>query len=202
MTTDATTLLFGKYHREILGLLLLCPDRCFHVRELERITGFPAGTLNRQLKRLCNAGLLVSRRSGNRVTYQANVSHPLFDELKNLFRKMPGNGMRLVRAAAAPVCRRHNVKRLSLFGSVARGTETASSDLDFMVEFEKGEAPTLAGLAALKEDLEANCGRRVDLATRSILENPHRRKSIGKDMEVIYERKRSRVPVGHARVRA
>lgn len=204
MTTDAMQVLFGKYHREVLALLLLRPEQGFHVRELARITGFPAGTLNRQLKQLMAAGLLVAERSGNQVKYQANRSHPFFDDLANMFRKMRnGGGARALSHAASmtPICRRHNVLRLSLFGSAARGDETSASDLDFMVEFEKGKVPTLAGLAALRDDLEASCGRRVDLATPAILNNPHRRKAIENDMEVIYERKRSRLPVGHARSR-
>lgn len=51
-----------------------------------------------------------------------------------------------------------------MFGSVARGEETPSSDLDFLVEFEPGSS--LFDLAHLQDDLEALLGVRVDVVSR------------------------------------
>lgn len=62
---------------------------------------------------------------------------------------------------------RRGVVRASIFGSVARGEATASSDVDFLVEFEKGR--TLVDLSGLRLDLCEILGRDVDVATRGSL---------------------------------
>ncbi len=62
--------------------------------------------------------------------------------------------------------RKCGVKRLGLFGSFARGDSTPASDLDFVVEFEK---KSFDGLMDLKECLEAEFGRSVDLVTADVL---------------------------------
>jgi hypothetical protein len=67
---------------------------------------------------------------------------------------------------AAPMSRR-GVVHASIFGSVARGEATASSDVDFLVEFEKGR--TLVDLAGLRLDLREVLDRDVDVATHGSL---------------------------------
>jgi predicted nucleotidyltransferase len=62
-------------------------------------------------------------------------------------------------------CRTHHVHRLSLFGSVLKGTARPDSDIDLLVEFEKDAKPTLLDLATMEEELSARVGRRVDLRT-------------------------------------
>ena len=60
------------------------------------------------------------------------------------------------REALATLCRRHRIRRLSLFGSVGKGTPRPDSDVDLLVEFEPG-APGLIGLAAIEAELSALC---------------------------------------------
>jgi len=68
--------------------------------------------------------------------------------------------------ALAQLCRRHGIRRLSLFGSVLRGTDRPDSDLDLLVEFEPGAIPGFLGMAAIEAELSALLGgRRVDLRT-------------------------------------
>jgi predicted nucleotidyltransferase len=70
------------------------------------------------------------------------------------------------RAALAAVCQRHHILRLSLFGSVLRGTDRADSDVDLLVEFEPGHAPGLIALAGIEFELSSLIGgRQVDLRT-------------------------------------
>jgi predicted nucleotidyltransferase len=70
------------------------------------------------------------------------------------------------RLALGALCRRHGVRRLSLFGSVLKGTDRSDSDVDLLVEFEPGAAPGLLGLAAIEAELSSLLGgRRVDLRT-------------------------------------
>ena len=68
--------------------------------------------------------------------------------------------------ALAAVCRRHAMRRVSLFGSVLKGTARSGSDVDLLVEFVPGSEPGLLGLAAIEAVLsDLLGGRRVDLRT-------------------------------------
>ena len=70
------------------------------------------------------------------------------------------------REALANICERHGIRRLSLFGSVAAGTARPDSDVDLLVEFAPGVAPSFLDLAAIEMELTALLdGRRVDLRT-------------------------------------
>lgn len=87
----------------------------------------------------------------------------------------------------AALSQRFHIRRLTLFGSAARGEVTPSSDIDLLVEFEPGEAPSLGGLVEISDAFSVLFGgRKVDVATPSILSNPYRRREIEKDMEVLY----------------
>lgn len=64
------------------------------------------------------------------------------------------------------VCRKHQVRRLSLFGSVLKGTDGPDSDVDVLVEFDPAASPSLFDMADLEQDLSALLGgRRVDART-------------------------------------
>ena len=62
------------------------------------------------------------------------------------------------------IARRHGVQRVALFGSVARGEATESSDVDLLVTMEDGRS--LFDLIAFKLDVEALLGRNVDVVSR------------------------------------
>lgn len=82
---------------------------------------------------------------------------------------------------------RFSIRRLSLFGSAARGELRPDSDIDLIVEFEDGKSPSLGGLLDIQDAFSQLFeGRKVDLATPSILNNPYRRRAIEKDMEELY----------------
>jgi uncharacterized protein len=68
--------------------------------------------------------------------------------------------------ALGAVCQRHAIRRLSLFGSVLKGTDRPDSDVDLLVEFVPGSEPGLLGLATIEAELsDLLGGRRVDLRT-------------------------------------
>jgi len=72
----------------------------------------------------------------------------------------------LRRKVEAPM-RRHGVVHAGVFGSVARGDDRSGSDVDFLVEFERGRS--LLDLAELRVALRDALGREVDVATRNSL---------------------------------
>lgn len=123
-------LMFSAYRRKVLALLLLRPDEDFHVRELERLTGVPAGSLHRELKALSEAGLLMRAQRGNQVRYQANRSAPIYEELAGIFRKTSGL-VDVLRESVQALTDRINVA--FVFGSMASGEQRAGSDVDFLV---------------------------------------------------------------------
>jgi len=96
-------------------------------------------------------------------------------------------GLQQLESSLAALCRQHQVRALSIFGSAARGATLANSDVDLLVEFQPGKAPSLAGFARLKREFALALGvATVDLATPSILRNPYRRRSILMDLKQIY----------------
>ena len=83
--------------------------------------------------------------------------------------------------AIRPLCERHAVARLGVFGSQATGQARTDSDVDFLVEFLPNTHAGLLKMGGLKEDLEQHLGRPVDLLSRAAVElsrNPYRRRSI------------------------
>lgn len=135
--------LFGSYRQRVLGLLLLQPTQRFHVRELARQTGTTAGTLHRELAKLAEIGLLLRERQGNQVLYQANRACPVFEELAGLFRKTSGavSALREELRDLAP-----QIRFALIFGSLARGAETAGSDVDVLVVGNAGFADVVRAL--------------------------------------------------------
>jgi uncharacterized protein len=88
--------------------------------------------------------------------------------------------------ALAALCRRHHIRRLSLFGSVLKGTARADSDVDLLVEFSPGKEPGFIGLAAIETELSALLGGRpVDLRTAQDLSR-HFRSEVLSSAEVQY----------------
>jgi predicted nucleotidyltransferase len=69
-------------------------------------------------------------------------------------------------AELARFCGRHGIRRLSVFGSVLKGTARPDSDVDLLVEFEPTARPSLLDMATIEEELSRLLGgRRVDLRT-------------------------------------
>jgi uncharacterized protein len=67
-------------------------------------------------------------------------------------------------------CHTHHIRRLSVFGSLLKGTAGPDSDVDLLVDFETGQAPGLLGLASMELELSNMLGgRKVDLRTANDL---------------------------------
>ena len=188
--------LFSKTQRRVLGLLFGHTDRSFYANEIVRAARAGVGTVQRE-------------RLGNQKHYQANRGSPIFEELRSIVAKVlvaarpaavlkqpqaqyavgarPAR-LHIPRRKIAALCRKYGVRKLSLFGSAARGEMNSKSDVDLMVEFKPGQAPSLwDGPDMQKEFSTLFNGRRVDLVPPEIMRNPYRRKTIEPDLKVIYE---------------
>ncbi len=99
---DPLGVLFGAYRRQLLALLMLRPEQRFYVREIERLTGIPAGSLHRELGLLTRAGLVERMEEGRQVLYRANRHCPVFEGLVNVLAQRPESGSFAKPAAPLP----------------------------------------------------------------------------------------------------
>ena len=89
------------------------------------------------------------------------------------------HGVTIPKETIADFCRRHHIRRLSLYGSILREDFGAESDVDMLVEFEAGKVPSLLGMAGLEIELSEMLGRRVDLRTPEDLSRYFRNEVVG-----------------------
>ncbi len=65
-------------------------------------------------------------------------------------------------------CRKHHIRKFALFGSVLREDFKPESDVDVLVEFERGHAPGLA-FFSMEKELSEILNHKVDLNTPQFL---------------------------------
>lgn len=147
--------LFTATQQRVLGLLFGQPERSFFATELISLTGSGSGAVQRELQRLAESGLVTVTRKGTQKHYQANRAAPIFEELRGIAQKVFGPAEAL-RTALAPLAKRIHVAWL--FGSVAKGTDRAQSDLDVLIVADK---LTLEEVYAALRPADKRLGRTV-----------------------------------------
>ncbi len=130
MSTSIGDALFTKTQQRVLGLIYASPDKAFYSNEIVRLAGMGRGTVRREMERLTDAGLLVVSRTGNQLHYRANRESPVFYELHSIVIKTFGV-VDVLREAVVSLAER--IDAAFVYGSIARGLDTASSDIDLMV---------------------------------------------------------------------
>ena len=113
----------------LLTLFLTHPTEAFYIRQIARLTSETYNNVRQELQNLAQLGLILGERRANATYYWANVEHFLFLELKRIILKTEAVGDRL-REALSTV---GDISVAFIYGSTARGTEVASSDIDLMV---------------------------------------------------------------------
>ena len=153
MIADA---LFSPSLQKILALLFVRVDDAFYLNEIIRQTGLGSASTQRELKRLEHAGLVVSHRIGNMRRFQANRDSPVYPELHGMVQKT--FGLRgVLQAALLPLL--PDVRVAFVYGSIAKGTETAASDIDLMLV---GKAISYSTLLAALLPAEQALGRPIN----------------------------------------
>lgn len=122
--------LFSKVQARVLGLLFGNPDRSFYANELFRLAGSGTGAGVRELTKLSTVGLITVNKIGNQKHYQANREAPIFEELRGIVLKTFGMAD-VLRQGLLPIANKISVA--FIYGSIAKGTDTAKSDIDVMV---------------------------------------------------------------------
>ena len=155
MQQALSAVLFPVYRRRVLGLLLLTPDEALHGREIARRTGLPSGTVIRELNRLTEAGLLKREKRGNQSLYSADRTCPVFEEVAGMLRKTSGAAA-VIAGALAPLSDR--IEAAFIYGSFARGTASAGSDIDVLIV----GGVDLGGVIDLLHPVQISVGREIN----------------------------------------
>jgi predicted nucleotidyltransferase len=142
----------SKVYRWIFGQ----PDRQYHLSELRRLTGLGSASLQRELNRLAAAGLVRSEHRGNMRYFQAHAQSPVHTELVALTRKTLGV-VPVLQEALAPLLPK--LQAAWVYGSVARQTDTAQSDVDVMLV---GNDLLLGEVLELLLPAEVQLGRKIN----------------------------------------
>ena len=124
--------LFGKARRRILGLLYVRPDEAFYLRQIARLTDLSVGAVQYELAALTEAAVVTREEIGNQVHFQANPVCPVFDDLRRIMEKTTGLADH-VRVALAPLAQEGKLAHAFIYGSVASGKQSSTSDVDLMV---------------------------------------------------------------------
>jgi predicted nucleotidyltransferase len=134
-----------------LALLYGHPDEAYYLRQLVRSAGLGLGAVQREVKRLAEAGIIRRTVRGRQVYYQANPECPLFEELKSLAVKTAGVAD-ILRDGLSSLAGRINVA--FIYGSVARFKQRSVSDVDLMVIGDVSFGEVVSALKAAQESLQ------------------------------------------------
>ena len=155
-STSLSDALFSTVQQRVLAYLFGQPERSFFATELIKLAGGGSGAVQRELARLAESGLVTVKRVGTQKHYQADPKSPLFAELCSIAQKTVGLAEPL-REALAPLAKR--ITAAFVYGSVAKRSDTAASDIDLMVV---SDSLTYADLYAAVEQASARLGRKVN----------------------------------------
>lgn len=162
-------LLTSGTRAKLLTLFLTHPTQEYYLRELPRLTGQSLRAVQHELARLERTELVLSNWRGRQKFYRANEGHPIFPDLKRIIYKTVGLGDAF-REALTGVA---GVEAAFIYGSVAKGSERSTSDIDLLVL----GSPDPSRLEEALRGAEQELGREVSLTTMSRSEWNERRAS-------------------------
>jgi len=122
--------LFSKTRLAVLSKLFSHTDEAYYLRQLARSVGVGIGSLQRELNKLAQAGIILRMVRGNQVYYQANPQCPVFPELKSLIVKTTGV-TEVIKSALTSFT--NHIRIAFIYGSVARMQDRKKSDVDLMI---------------------------------------------------------------------
>ncbi|WP_090571800.1 nucleotidyltransferase domain-containing protein [Nitrosomonas sp. Nm33] len=148
--------LFTKTPQRVLALLFGNPERSYYANEIVRFAGVGIGSVQRELEKLARAGLLTVIQIGNQKHYQVNRQSPIFEELRGIVLKTFGLADALREALSIFA---EKIKVAFIYGSVAKGTDRASSDIDVMIV---SSDLTYSEVVAQLAETETRLGRTIN----------------------------------------
>ncbi|MFP3898578.1 MAG: ArsR family transcriptional regulator [Dehalococcoidia bacterium] len=155
--------LFGKTRQAVLALLYGRADSSFYTKQILDAVKIGRGTVQRELKNLTDAGIIVREVQGRQVYYRANARCPIFDELKSIVRKTFGVADVIRQSLAVNA---DKIRVAFIFGSIARSADDRRSDIDLMVV----GTISFGDVVALLTPAEQSLGREVSPVVYQIAE--------------------------------
>lgn len=147
--------LFGsKLRVRLLTHLFRHSQDALYIRELARAISAPVGALARELRRLENAGLLISKSVGHRRFYRIRSDAPGIAEMRRLFTLMDDALQQLADGLSGIP----GIELALIFGSHASGAARADSDIDVLVIGDVSERDIAPVVAAIEQHI----GREVN----------------------------------------
>jgi predicted nucleotidyltransferase/predicted transcriptional regulator with HTH domain len=128
--TTISSALFSKVQKRVLALIFGRPNESFYMSEIVRNIQSGTGAVERELSRLERSGLVSVERIGNQKHYRANTKSPIYAEIHGLIQKTAGLKEPLKDALEAYSPR---IRAAFVYGSIAKQSDTARSDIDLMV---------------------------------------------------------------------
>jgi predicted nucleotidyltransferase len=147
--------LFSKVQQRVLALIFSHPERSFYTSEIVRNVGSGVGAVDRELSKLERSGLVTVERIGNQKHHRANQAAPIFEELRGLVEKTVGLA-EPIKKSFEPYA--HVIKSAFVYGSVAKGADTAHSDIDLVVI---GDDLNYSDLYTAAQSVESKLQRKV-----------------------------------------
>ncbi|RUO40624.1 transcriptional regulator [Aliidiomarina taiwanensis] len=132
------------------------PDKSFYLNEIVRYADMGRGAISRELNKLTDAGLLIMQKQGNQNHYQANKASPIASELIAIVKKTFGV-VAIMQNALTPIL--GQLEQAFIYGSIAKGTEHADSDVDVMLV---GENLSYSDILQLLEPAEEQLQRTIN----------------------------------------
>jgi predicted nucleotidyltransferase len=148
--------LFSRVQSRVLGIIFGQPDQEFQLTEIISRAGSGRGAVQRELEKLTNVGIVATAAYGNRKLYHANRESPVFNELHQLVLKTVGI-VDPLREALTPY--RQSIPSAFVYGSIAKGKDTAKSDIDVMII---GEGLVYSEVFAALQQAEKHLARPVN----------------------------------------
>jgi predicted nucleotidyltransferase len=148
--------LFPRVRQRVLAILYGNPSRSFFTREVVALAQSGTGAVQRELKDLTSAGLLLTKEQGNQKHFQANTSAPVYEELRTIVLKTSGL-VDVLTSCLAPLA--GGIDAAFVYGSIAKRQEHAGSDVDLMVVT---DTVGYAELFTLLENAGTQLGRAVN----------------------------------------
>lgn len=119
----------SRIRQDLLTLFFTNPSQRYYLRELQRMLGYSAGSIRRELLKFQKDDLFNTQKVGNLLYYSLNTKHPLFRELKSIVSKTVGVEGSLRKTLLSI----KKIKIAFIYGSFATKREKAASDIDLML---------------------------------------------------------------------
>jgi len=177
---DISRIYKSKTRKALFTLYFTNPENDYYLRELERVLHIPVSMIRNELVNLEREGIFLSQRKGNLLYYSINKEYPLFLELKSIVFKTVG----ITGTLRQMLSEIGGVKTAFIYGSFAKKSENAASDIDLFILGDIDEDRLSGGLRRIEDILKREINytlyskrdflrkKKTDSFLKNIIDNP------------------------------